>query len=224
MPMLRALQPTLLAITLPLLGACGFPLPGDDQAIEPMDPERLLIAQVQGDGGESPVLGQEVAIEGIVTRSLAGDSDDLAQEFGETLGEGNRGKVVGWFVQDEGDGNDATSDALFVLDQSYVTGLNMPAESEYTMRLGTSVRSGDRVKVHGVVAELAQDIAAEQPRSAGHDVARGDPAGTITAINATSITLLSRRDRRQPIMLRDVTAAHAGEERSEGMRLAADAR
>ncbi|KQQ83820.1 hypothetical protein ASF73_17615 [Xanthomonas sp. Leaf131] len=205
-----------------LLGACRVPLPAEsEQAVEPMDPDRVLISRIQGRGDTSPLLGREVAIEGIVTRSLAGDDDDLGQEIGETLGDGNRGKVVGWFVQDEGDGVDATSDAVFVLDQGYDTGIGVPGESEYTLRMGTRVRSGDRVKVRGVVAEVAQDIAADQPRSSGHQVGRGDPAGSITTIKAGWITLLSRRDRRPPIALVDTHPDRSADESSETMRLSA---
>ncbi|MEA9883222.1 hypothetical protein VDG05_02380 [Xanthomonas campestris pv. raphani] len=109
-------------LVLTLLSACRLPLPGEsDQAVVPMDADRVLIGRVQGVGASSPLLGQEVRIEGIVTRSLAGDEDDLAQEVIETVGEGTRSRPIGWFVQDEGDGLDATSDALFVLDQGYET-------------------------------------------------------------------------------------------------------
>ncbi|CAD7728971.1 hypothetical protein LMG31886_41880 [Xanthomonas hydrangeae] len=205
-----------------LLGACRAPLPADsDQAVKSMDPDRVLIGRIQGSADISPLLGKKVAIEGIVTRSLAGDSDEMGQELAETLGDGNRGKVVGWFVQDEGDGVDATSDAVFVLDQGYDTGIGVPGESEYTLRMGTRVRTGDRIKVRGVVAEVAQDIAADQPRSSGHQVGRGDPAGSITTIKAGWITLLSRRERRPAIALVDTDPERSAEESAEAMRLRA---
>ncbi|CAD0357169.1 hypothetical protein [Xanthomonas hortorum] len=205
-----------------LLGACRAPLPAQsDQAVAPMDPDRVLIGRIQGSADTSPLLGRKVAIEGIVTRSLAGDSDEMGQELAETLGDGNRGKVVGWFVQDEGDGVDATSDAVFVLDQGYDTGIGVPGESEYTLRMGTRVRTGDRIKVRGVVAEVAQDIAADQPRSSGHQVGRGDPAGSITTIEAGWITLLSRREHRPAIALVDTDPERSAEESAEAMRLGA---
>lgn len=197
----------------------GCQLPSLEGVQEPMDADRVLIGKVQGSGEASPMLGQEVAIEGVVVRSLAGDADDFAQEVGETLGAGNRGKVVGWFVQDEGDGDAATSDALFVMDQGYDTRINMPYEGNYTMRMGSYVRSGDRVKVRGVVAELPQETAADQPRSSGHRVGRGDPASTVTAILAGSITLLGPGDRKQAIALETVSLESAGEEAVESMRL-----
>ncbi|WOB51645.1 hypothetical protein NYR97_10010 [Xanthomonas hydrangeae] len=207
-----------------LLGACRVPLPAEsDQAVAPMDPDRVLIGRIQGSDDISPLLGKKVAIEGIVTRSLAGDSGEMGQELAETLGDGDgdRGKVVGWFVQDEGDGVDATSDAVFVLDQGYDTGIGVPGESEYTMRMGTRIRTGDRIKVRGVVAEVAQDIAADQPRSSGHQVGRGDPAGSITTIKAGWITLLSRRERRPAIALVDTDPERSAEESAEAMRLGA---
>ncbi|PPU76372.1 hypothetical protein XhhCFBP4925_20300 [Xanthomonas hortorum pv. hederae] len=205
-----------------LLGACRVPLPAQsDQAVAPMDPDRVLIGRIQGSADISPLLGRKVAIEGIVTRSLAGDSDEMGQELAETLGDGNRGKMVGWFVQDEGDGVDATSDAVFVLDQGYDTGIGVPGESEYTLRMGTRVRTGDRIKVRGVVAEVAQDIAADQPRSSGGEVGRGDPAGSITTIKAGWITLLSRRERRPAIALVDTDPERSAEESAEAMRLRA---
>lgn len=94
-----------------------------------------------------------------------------------------------------------------------------PGEGEFTLRLGTRVRSGDRVQVWGVVAEVAQAIAADQPRSSGQPVGRGDAAGSITTLKAGSITLLSPRERRPPIVLRQTPLARGGDESSEGMRL-----
>lgn len=207
------------AVVLSALLSGGCQLPSLEDVQEPMDDERVAIGRLQGRGGVSPMQGQEVAIEGIVVRSLAGDADDFAQEVGETLGEGNRGKVVGWFVQDEGDGDPATSDALFVMDQGYDTSINMPYEGDYTMRMGSRVRTGDRIKVRGTVAELPQETAADQPRSSGHRVGRGDPAGTVTAILAGSITLLGPSDRKQAITPETVPLESAGEEAMEGMRL-----
>jgi hypothetical protein len=205
-----------------LLGACRVPPPAEiDQAVAPMDPDRVLIGRIQGSADISPLLGKKVAIEGIVTRSLAGDSDETGQALAETLGDDNRGKVVGWFVQDEGDGVDATSDAVFVLDQGYDTGIGVPGESEYTTRIGTRVRTGDRVKVRGVVAEVAQEIAADQPRSSGGEVGCGDPAGSITTIKAGWITLLSRHERRPAITLVDTHPDRSAQESAEAMRLSA---
>lgn len=70
------------------------------------------IGEVQGVGTQSARVGQAVMVEGVVT-ALTAD---------------------GWYVQDHGDGDDATSDALFVH--------------------GPAAAVGDRVRVRGVVAEL----------------------------------------------------------------------
>ena len=207
------------AIVLFAMLSGGCQLPSSEDMHEPGDDDHVAIGRVQGSGGVSPMQGQEVAIEGIVVRSLMGDGDDLAQAVGETLGEGNRGKVVGWFVQGEGDGDAVTSDALFVQDDAYNTSIGMPDNIEYTMRVGSLVRTGDRVKVRGTVTELPQETAADLPRSSGHRVGRGDPAGTVTAILARSITLLGPSDRKQAIMLETVPLESADEEAVEGMRL-----
>ena len=54
------------------------------------------IGTVQGSAQRSPLEGEEVMVEGVVTGN-----------FGKHLG--------GWFLQDAGDGDPATSDAVFVL-------------------------------------------------------------------------------------------------------------
>src|SRR5690606_42154467 len=56
----------------------------------------LAIGAVQGTGAASPLLDQHVTVEGVVTGN-----------FARYLG--------GWFVQDGGDGDPATSDGLFVV-------------------------------------------------------------------------------------------------------------
>lgn len=76
----------------------------------------VAIGAVQGNRDTSPRIGEIVSIEGIVTG-----------EFGEGLG--------GWFVQDAGDGDPATSDALFV---------------ETTNR---DAHANDRVRIRGRVME-----------------------------------------------------------------------
>jgi hypothetical protein len=83
--------------------------------------ERITpIGQVQGDGTRSPLEGQTVTVEGVVTGAFV---------------EGLRG----FFLQDAGDGNATTSDALFVALEE-----GTPAPS---------VNAGDRVRVRGVVGE-----------------------------------------------------------------------
>ena len=78
----------------------------------------LPIGQVQGAAATSPLLDREVVVEGVVTGN-----------FSRHLG--------GWFLQDAGDGDPATSDAVFVVDDGEAS----------------QVRSGDRVRVRGRVIE-----------------------------------------------------------------------
>lgn len=80
----------------------------------------IPIGQVQGEGARSALDGQTVTVEGIVSGA-----------FLEGLG--------GFFVQDGGDGNPNTSDALFVAVEE---GTSVP-----------TLAAGDRVRVRGIVGE-----------------------------------------------------------------------
>lgn len=83
------------------------------------------ISTVQGGNASSPLVGATVTVEGVVS----GDFQD---------GAGAHGDLNGFFVQDAGDGNAATSDGIFVFDG------DLP---------GVNVAAGDRVRVTGMVAE-----------------------------------------------------------------------
>ncbi len=76
----------------------------------------IPVGRVQGTGERSPLAGQDVMVEGVVT---AVPDDSLG----------------GWFLQDAGDRDPATSDALFVID-------------------GSRPRVGARVRVRGTVVEV----------------------------------------------------------------------
>ncbi|WP_208295646.1 ExeM/NucH family extracellular endonuclease [Fibrivirga algicola] len=83
-----------------------------------------LISVIQGSGATSPLVGNTVTIEGIVTRTFAGAT-----------------KLNGFYVQEEdsdADGNPATSEGIFVYDP---TGLFIG-------------NTGDKVRVSGTVAEF----------------------------------------------------------------------
>ncbi|TYT26555.1 ExeM/NucH family extracellular endonuclease [Luteimonas viscosa] len=110
-----ALPRTLLLLAAGLLAACETP-PSDPSAA-PRDDGVVAIGTVQGAGPASPLLDETVAVEGVVTGNFA------------------RG-LGGWFVQDAGDGDEATSDAVFVV-------ADEPAQ----------LRTGDRVRVRGRVVE-----------------------------------------------------------------------
>ena len=101
-------------LTLALLASLTLP------ACAATPKERVMpIGQVQGESTRSALNGQTVTVEGIVT----GAFPDLG----------------GFFVQDAGDGQAATSDALFV---AFEEGAPVPA-----------VTAGDRVRVRGIVGE-----------------------------------------------------------------------
>lgn len=78
------------------------------------------VGAIQGSGGASPMAGHDVVVEGVVTAVMrtAPLTDD----------------VNGWFLQDAGDGDPTTSDAIFILDEG-----------------GPPV--GQRMRVHGQVLE-----------------------------------------------------------------------
>jgi len=95
--------------------------PQADPCGEPYTP----IYEVQGDGLASPLVGQEVAVEGIVVGDFQNNEAP------------DNGDLNGFHLQDPGgDGNAATSDGIFV----YAPG-------------SIDVVPGERVRVHGVVSE-----------------------------------------------------------------------
>lgn len=99
------------AFVLAAAACAGFDLAAQDGRTAP-----LAIGAVQGRGDASPMLGREATIEGVATAAIDGAD-------------------AGWFVQDGGDGDPATSDALFVV------GANAPP-------------LGARVRVRGTVVEI----------------------------------------------------------------------
>lgn len=80
----------------------------------------IAIGQIQGTGDRSPFVGRVVTVEGVVTAVP-------------------HNSLGGWFLQDAGDGDPATSDALFVA--------NAP-------EIASTPNVGQRVRVRGTVAEL----------------------------------------------------------------------
>jgi predicted extracellular nuclease len=108
-PMIRpTLLPRAALLLAPgLLLACSALPTADRASVQP-------IGHVQGGQPRSALVGQTVAVQGVVSARV-GD---------------------GWFVQDRGDGDDATSDAIFV------------------QGARDAAQPGDEVRVRGVVAEL----------------------------------------------------------------------
>ena len=83
------------------------------------DPSPLPVGQVQGTGEDSPYTGRTVTVEGVVTGDFQGPD-----------------QFRGVFIQDAGDGDEATSDGIFVYDKS-----------------ANDLNVGDRVRVRGKVSE-----------------------------------------------------------------------
>ncbi len=81
------------------------------------------IGAVQGSGETSPLAGQSVTVRGVVVGDYEGASPALG----------------GFYLQDEGDGDPATSDAVFVFDRGLT---------------GAQVSLGDRVEVTGTAGEF----------------------------------------------------------------------
>lgn len=116
MPLSLPLRPLALAV------ACVFAALPTGASAAPPSGGSTLIGRVQGTGATSPMAGQLVTVEGRVSA-----------DFGAAGGRGNLG---GWFVQDGGDGDPASSDALFV-----------------TGALAPGLAIGSAVRVHGRVVE-----------------------------------------------------------------------
>lgn len=94
------------------------------------DNTTTAISSIQGSGAASPLVGNTVTIEGVVTGDYQNGDGDAARN------------LQGFFVQMiTGDGNPLTSDGIFVFQTD---GASSP---------GTNVNLGDIVRVTGVVAE-----------------------------------------------------------------------
>lgn len=131
----------------------------------------IPIGQVQGAGAASPLVGQAVTVEGVVTA-----------DFRQGLG--------GFFLQDAGDGDPATSDAVFV-----PLAFDANADEDETPKVG------QRYRVRGEVTEL-------EP---------GRQGSRLTAITPGDIERLGTPvPAIAPVVL---TAAPADWEALEGMRV-----
>ncbi|WP_454828016.1 ExeM/NucH family extracellular endonuclease [Pseudoxanthomonas wuyuanensis] len=153
------------------LSGCQFPLQADPHGDAHGDvPRAVAIGQVQGHGERSPLEGQAAVIEGVVTA-----------DFRSGLG--------GFFVQDDGDGDDSSSDAVFVL------AAGVQADGSEPPRIG------DRWRIAGQVRE----------HRAG--------ASSITAIEPGRLELLQRRVGLDTMPARRLDAPPADWEALEGMRV-----
>ncbi|MDH3305873.1 MAG: ExeM/NucH family extracellular endonuclease [Gammaproteobacteria bacterium] len=109
------------------LASCGGGGGGNGNAPAPNNLVATPIYEVQGSGAESPLNGQAVVVEGVVTGDFQdGDGDDT-----RNLG--------GFYIQNLPDADFATSDGVFIFDDAN------PA---------VDVNEGDSVRVEGVVNEF----------------------------------------------------------------------
>ena len=117
------------------------------------------IYDVQGNGAASPLVGTEVAIEGVVVGDF------------QNNGSPDNGDLNGFHVQDPtGDGDAATSDGVFV----FAPG-------------GIDVSVGDAVRVRGTVSEFngLTEITASQIWSCSTGISL--PAATVLSLPVTSV-------------------------------------
>jgi len=92
----------------------------------PGAPATTAIYSVQGNGATSPLAGQTVTVEGVVTGDFQDNDDDRSRD------------LAGFYIQSAPDGDPATSDGVFVFDGDRPT-------------VDTSI--GDLVRVDGTVKE-----------------------------------------------------------------------
>lgn len=121
------------------LGSHGQDTEPDPDPVADCAAAPVTIGSVQGSEAASPIQGQDVLIEGVV------------------VGDFQTGGFDGYYVQDAGDGNPATSDGVFVYQQDAD---NAPGNGDGI----TDVSVGDVVSVAGDVAEyfgLTQIAAAD---------------------------------------------------------------
>lgn len=123
------------------------------------DATPVPIAMIQGESISSPLVGTTVTLEGVVT----GDFQH---------GAGVHGDLDGFFVQDEDDGNPATSDGIFVYDGS------LP---------GIDVAVGDRVRVTGVVTEYYGETQLTATGSGIGVIGSGSIAATDVSLPVTAV-------------------------------------
>jgi len=109
------------------LTACDGGSGGNANTTPPGNTGMTAIYVIQGSGATSPLVGQTVTVEGVVTGDFQDDDADDTRNLG------------GFFLQSAPDADVATSDGIFVFDGDNAT---------------TDVNPGDSVRVEGMVGEF----------------------------------------------------------------------
>lgn len=146
-PAMTRFRPALALAPCLLLAACATA----PRADRPEDAQVTRIGAVQGRDGASPRLDQHVTVAGVVTAALPGPD-----------------QTPGWLIQDDGDGDRATSDAIWI-----------------TGAAASALAPGQTVQVSGRVYR------------ASLGAGRKGPARELTAIAAERIVPVTARAQRQ---------------------------
>ncbi|MBY0335805.1 MAG: ExeM/NucH family extracellular endonuclease [Acetobacteraceae bacterium] len=129
------------------------------------DATLISIAQIQGSGATSALVGQTVTFEGVVTGDHQNGDGDAARN------------LQGFFVQMvTGDGNAATSDGIFVF-QSDASGSPV-----------TNVNVGDIVRITGTVTEFARFAAQTSAALTETQVSVSNSATGVQILTAAAYT------------------------------------
>ncbi|QIK66168.1 ExeM/NucH family extracellular endonuclease [Nocardioides sp. HDW12B] len=134
------------------------------------------IGQVQGDGAASPLVGQQVVVRGTVVGDLPGFS--------------------GFYLQDAGDGDDATSDGLFVFSPAEVDLGDEVAVAGAVAEFGGQTQVGSREDVEvcadGTTADLPAPAGLDLPASDAErepfEGMRVEPVDTLTVSEVFDLT------------------------------------
>ena len=129
------------SLTFLMFGALAACSSGGDSSASPppANSDLTVIGAIQGSGVASPMAGQPITLEAVVTGDFQDNDGDAARNLG------------GFYVQGAADGNAATSDGIFIFDG------NSPS---------TDVKPGDIVRVEGTVKEFFGETQVEADRVA----------------------------------------------------------
>jgi predicted extracellular nuclease len=144
------------------------------EAPEPPEPEITPIHEIQGPGAESPLVGQDVTVEGVVT----GIDDEIGASFGSNNTIRRFPEDAGIFVQEEvadADSNPDTSEGIFVGfvrdRQAYEPGDVVRVNGEVREKFGLTMISeafGEEPEKVGT-SSVPEPVAIDEARAEGQD-------------------------------------------------------